>query len=360
MHFLLYYVLPFIFVLGILIFFHELGHFLLAKSFGVKVLKFSLGFGPKLASRRIGETEYLVSAVPLGGYVKMLGESTEDEDQALSAEEEARSFARQHVLKRIAIVAAGPAFNLILALLIFCSFYMAVGNQVMVPKVGEVRQGSPAEKAGLGKGDVVLSIEGRRIENWSQIKDAVQANGLKPLQVTVERGDRTFTANILPEEGEVKNVFGQEVKTPLIGIIASGEFKQVRLGPMDSVREGAGKTWEMIRLTLVTIVKLFERVIPLKTLGGPILIGQMTGQLAQENLSYLIPFMAVISVNLGILNLLPVPILDGGLIFFLLIELISGKPLSVKKRDWAQKVGLFILMLLMAVVMYNDVMRLIQ
>jgi regulator of sigma E protease len=360
MHFFLYYILPFVFVLGILIFFHELGHFLVAKSFGVKVLKFSLGFGPKVVGRRVGETDYLISAFPLGGYVKMLGENTEEEEQPLSAEEEKRAFHNQHVLKRIAIVAAGPAFNFLLALLIFCFFYMAYGTQVMIPEIGEVRQNSPADQGGLSKGDVILSIDGMPIEEWSEIKEAVQNNPAGPLSVTVRRGDGQFTTRIIPEEGEVKDLFGQESKAPLIGIVASGDFRQIHLGPIKSIQEGGRKTWEISKLTVITIVKLFERVVPIQTLGGPILIGQMTGELAQENLSYLIPFMAVISVNLAILNLLPVPILDGGMIFFLLIELIVGKPLSVKKRDWAQRVGLAILMLLMLVVMYNDVLRLLQ
>ena len=158
----------------------------------------------------------------------------------------------------------------------------------------------------------------------------------------------------------VKNIFGEEVKSALIGIVTAGEFKEVALGPIDSIRKGFGKTFEIIELTCLTVVKLFQRVIPLKSVGGPILIGQMTGQLAQENFSYLVPFMAVISINLGILNLLPIPILDGGFIVFLLAELLIGKPLSIKKRDLAQKVGLFLLITLMAVVIYNDVSRLLE
>jgi regulator of sigma E protease len=165
---------------------------------------------------------------------------------------------------------------------------------------------------------------------------------------------------VVPEASTVKNIFGEETQSALIGIVASGGFKNIELGPFDAIKAGFMKSWEITRLTCLVIVKLFQRVIPIKTVGGPILIGQMAGQLAQENLTYLIPFMAVISINLGILNLLPVPILDGGLIVFLLIELIIGKPLSIKKRDAAQKVGLFLLILLMAVVIYNDVARIFE
>jgi regulator of sigma E protease len=165
---------------------------------------------------------------------------------------------------------------------------------------------------------------------------------------------------VVPETSVVKNIFGEEIKSALIGIVASGKFRTIELGPLDAINEGFRKTWEIIELTCRTIVKLFQRVIPIKTLGGPILIGQMTGQLAKESLAYLIPFMAVISINLGILNLLPVPILDGGLIVFLLIELVIGKPLSIRKREAAQKIGLFLLIMLMAVVMYNDVVRILE
>ena len=358
MSFFLYYILPFILVLGILIFFHELGHFLVAKYFGVKVLKFSLGFGPKLVGKTVGETEYSIRYIPLGGFVKMLGES--DDDEPLTPEEVKRSFSNQHVLKRIAIAAAGPLFNLFLALFIFCIFYMVAGTQVMTPEVGQVTPDSPAYQAGLLKGDVVASIDGNPVESWSEIKDAVQDSAGKALEITVKRGESFLTFTVVPEASTVKNIFGEDTQSALIGIVASGGFKNIELGPLDAIKAGVMKSWEITRLTCLVIVKLFQRVIPIKTVGGPILIGQMAGQLAQENLTYLIPFMAVISINLGILNLLPVPILDGGLIVFLLIELIIGKPLSIKKRDAAQKVGLFLLILLMAVVIYNDVARIFE
>ena len=356
----LYYILPFVFVLGILIFFHELGHFLVAKHFGVKVLKFSLGFGPKLAGKRLGETEYLLSLIPLGGYVKMLGESDDDDMEPLTPEEEKRAFSNQHVLKRIAVVAAGPLFNLILALFMFCGFYMIAGDRVMTPQIGQVSEDTPAHKAGLLKGDIIISIQGKIIGTWSEVKDAIQGNTGKPIEITVKREDKLLIFSVVPEMSVVKNIFGEEVKAALIGIVTAGEFKEVALGPIDSIRKGFGKTFEIIELTCLTVVKLFQRVIPLKSVGGPILIGQMTGQLAQENFSYLVPFMAVISINLGILNLLPIPILDGGFIVFLLAELLIGKPLSIKKRDLAQKVGLFLLITLMAVVIYNDVSRLLE
>ncbi len=360
MNIFIYYILPFIFVLGILIFFHELGHFLVAKYFRVNVLKFSLGFGPKLVGKKIGETEYLISLIPLGGYVKMLGQNGDDEDEPLSPEEERGSFSNQHVLKRVGIVMAGPLFNLLLALLIFCSLYMVSGIQVMTPEIGQVRNDSPGHKAGLLKGDCIISIGGEIIETWSDIKNVVRRSAGDPLDITVRRDNRSLSLTVVPEEAVEKNIFGEDVKSALIGIVASGKSKKVALPPIGAIKEGFKKTWEITELTCLTIVKLLQRAIPIKTLGGPIMIGQMTGQLAQKDFSYLIPFMAVISINLGILNLLPVPILDGGLIVFLLIELLIGKPLSFKKRDLAQKVGLFLLFMLMAVTIFNDVARLLE
>jgi regulator of sigma E protease len=324
----------------------------------VKVLKFSLGFGYKLVGKQIGETEYMISTVPLGGYVKMLGEN--DDDEPIPPGEAERAFNNQHVIIRIAIVAAGPIFNLMLALFLFCSLYLFSGNHVMTSEIGQVRPGSPAEKAGLEKGDVILSVQGRAIESWSDIKEEVQDHAGKPLTITVQRVNEILSMIVRPEESVVKNIFGEDVKSALIGIVASGKFKKLELGPWQAVKEGFLKTWEIVELTCLTIVKLFQRVLPIKTLGGPILIGQMTGQLAQESFTYLLPFMAIISINLGILNLLPVPILDGGVIIFLLIELLSGKPISLRKRDLAQKVGLFLLIFLMVVVFYNDIARLLE
>ncbi|MBN2126604.1 MAG: RIP metalloprotease RseP [Deltaproteobacteria bacterium] len=359
MSFFFYYFLPFVVVLGILIFFHELGHFLLAKCFNVKVLKFSLGFGYKLLGKRFGETEYLISTVPLGGYVKMLGENDDDAEE-LTPEEEERSFSYQSALKRMAIVAAGPAFNLVLALFLFCGLYLFSGNQVMIPEIGQVRENSPAERAGLQKGDVILSVQGKAVQGWAEIKEIVQDNAGSPLELIIKRGEGHMGIRVVPEEAVEKNIFGEEVKSALIGIVASGRVQKVELGPWQAIKAGAERTWEVTTLTCLTIVKLVQRVVPVKTLGGPILIGQMTGQLAQESFLYLVPFMAVISINLCILNLLPVPILDGGLLVFLLIELVIGKPISIKKRDFAQKVGLFLLIFLMVVVFYNDITRLIE
>jgi regulator of sigma E protease len=360
-HLVQYYILPFVVVLGIMIFFHELGHFLVAKYFGVRVLKFALGFGPAVASKTVGETEYSIRYIPLGGFVKMLGEDIEDKDaEALTPEEEARAFDKQHPLKRMAIVVAGPVFNVVLALLMFCGIYVISGKDVITPEIGQVTDDSPAQRAGFIKGDIVASLNGIEIQSWTELKDIVRDKTGMPLSVVVKRDGKYMELTVVPEETTIKNEFGEDVKSSLIGIVASGSQGKIELAPGDAIIEGFRETYRWIELTVLVVVKLFQGVVSIKTLGGPILIGQMTGELAQENLGYLIPFMAIISINLGILNLFPIPILDGGLIVFLILELVIGKPMSIKKRELAQKVGLFLLILLMVVVFYNDVSRLIK
>jgi len=355
-----YYVLPFVIVLGILIFFHELGHFLAAKYFGVKVEKFSLGFGPKIFGKKIGETEYMISMIPLGGYVKLFGEEETDDNSQLPIEETEKSFSNQHVLKRIVIVAAGPVFNILLALILFIFFYMAAGAEVRVPEVGQVTPDSPAAHAGLKKGDIFVSINDKKIDTWEGLRQAVEHSKGSPLTCTIKRNHRFLKTVIVPQKSVIKNLFGEKVTSVIIGVVHSGKIKLVSLSPLSAIKMGVKRTWKITELTCLTVVKLVQRVIPLKTLGGPILIGQMTGQLAKENIIYLVPFMAVISINLGILNLLPIPVLDGGLIVFFLIELVTGKSLTVKLKERAQQVGIALLIMLMLVVFYNDIARILK
>ena len=229
----------------------------------------------------------------------------------------------------------------------------------MTAEVGQVRPDSPAYKAGIQKGDVIEYIDGKKINRWRDIRKFVEESPDRGLQMEIIRADRRILTVVFPEEETVTNIFGEEIKSPLIGIVASGRIRKVTLGPLQAIQEGGRKTWEVTALTVLTIVKLFQGVVPLKTLGGPIMIGQLTGEIARENLSYLLPFMAVISVNLAILNLLPVPVLDGGMILFLLIEIAIRKPISIRKREMAQKIGFFLLVLLMAIVFYNDLLRII-
>ncbi len=360
-HLFQYYILPFVMVLGIMIFFHELGHFLVAKYFGVKVLKFALGFGPVLVAKTIGETEYSIRYFPLGGFVKMLGEEIEDEEdenEDVSPEDEEKSFSNKHPLKRIAIVAAGPIFNLVLALFLYFGFFYISGDSIILPEIGQVSKDSPAQKSGFLKGDVITAINGTRIEEWSEVIVNVRDKAGISLTVTVIRNGKPIDLTVMPEEKVMKDEFGKEVKISQIGIV--GKQKHLELGLWQAMEKGFDQSLYITKLTFFVIGKLFHGDLSIKTLGGPILIGQMTGKIVKENIGYVIPFMAVISINLGILNLLPIPILDGGLIVFLLLELLIGKPLSIKTRELAFKVGLSLLILLMLIVTYNDISRLIK
>jgi len=229
----------------------------------------------------MGETEYLISTVPLGGYVKLLGEN-EEESEDLSPEEASRAFNHQHVLKRLAIVAAGPFFNLFLALFLFWGVYAISGNYVMTTEVGQVREDSPAARAGLLKGDVIVSVQGIQTGSWTEIKDLVKDSAGQGVTVTVQREGRLLSVTVVPEESVEKNLFGEDVKSALIGIVSAGKYRKVEMGPLEALKEGIRKTWEITTLTFLTVVKLFQGVVSIKTLGGPIMIGQLTGQVAQE------------------------------------------------------------------------------
>ncbi len=362
---LYYYLIPLIIVLGIMIFFHELGHFLAAKYFNVKVMKFALGFGPRIISKEIGETEYSIRYLPLGGFVKMLGEDDFGEEAVPVDEKDIkRAFNHQHPLKRIAIVAAGPVFNIILAFFLFFGLYITSGapqvtpEPVFTPEIGIVKEDSPAERAGLLKGDIIKTVDGIKIEKWTDIKRLIENKAGIPVRMTVERGEGLFSCTVTPEESVIQNESGEDVKAVLIGVISAGKVIYIKVGMVEAFKTALSDTWRWIRLTGLVVVKLFQGEVSIKTVGGPIMIGQMTGELVKEGVHYLIPFMAIISINLGILNLFPIPILDGGVILFLLFELILRKPVSLNKREIAQKIGLSLLLLLMIVVFYNDILRL--
>jgi regulator of sigma E protease len=355
---LFYYVIPFVIVLGFMVFIHEAGHFLIAKYFNVKVLKFSLGFGPKIAGRQVGETEYSVRYIPLGGFVKMLGENDDDEEsEKIAPEDERRAFNKQPAIKRIAIVAAGPVFNLILALVLFCGSYMISGDEIRTTEVGQVTENLPAFKAGIRQGDVITSVDGEAVKGWDDLRSIIQNKVGKTMSMAIKRQGQTINVTIVPEQTKTQNEFGETIESAQIGIVSAGKYEQIYYNPLQAIDQGFKATWKWIKLTCLVVVKLFEGVVSVKTLGGPLMIGQLTGELVQHNIGYLIPFVAIISINLGILNLFPIPILDGGLIFFLIVELIMGRPLSIKKRELAQKIGFSLLIALMVLVFYNDILR---
>jgi regulator of sigma E protease len=342
-------------VLGVLIFVHELGHFLVAKRMGVTVLRFSLGFGPRLFGFTRNGTEYCVSMIPLGGYVKMLGEDPQEE---LTQGDLTTAFSEQKVSKRLAIVLAGPLSNFVTAIVLFTFLFAFFGIPEQAPDVGSVNPGSPAEQAGLKPGDRVVSIDGQAIRTWEDLSGTIEKQGLHPLNFVVKRGDSEFTVTVKPQIDEAKNLFGETIKRPLIGITIPDTTIIRSVNPLAAGYYAVAHTWRLTELFFTMIVKLVERIVPLNALGGPILIAQMAGKQAQKGVLDLINFIAFISVNLAVLNLLPIPVLDGGHVFFFLIEAVLGRPLSMKKIEFAQKLGVVALFSLMVVVFYNDIMRL--
>ena len=346
----------FLLALGILIGFHELGHFLVAKISGVGVLTFSLGFGPKLLVKKVGETEYALSAFPLGGYVKMIGEEPGEE---VAETDVTRSFSHQGLGKRVAIVAAGPMFNLLLAIVVISFNLMFFGVPTLTTLVGDIRPGLPAGKAGIVKGDRIVSVDGQPITKWEELSGLIKDSGGTPLKLGIQRTNREIEITVQPMKSEGRNVFGEKNTYWAIGITADDSDMFVeRIPPWQAVGQGFYKTGEFSVLTLVVIYKMIVGDVSTDNLGGPILIAQMAGQQAQRGMGSFFFFVAILSVNLGVLNLLPIPVLDGGHLFFFLIEAVIGRPVEVKNRERAQQVGFFILILIMIYAFYNDIARL--
>ena len=350
-------VLALIVVLGVLIFFHELGHFLMARLFGVGVERFSLGFGPRLFGLQRGRTDYRVSAFPLGGYVKMVGENPDEE---ISEADIPESFTHKPVSRRIFIVAAGPTFNLLLAVLIFYGLYLTYGTLWLKPVIGQVSPDMPAQAAGLQPGDEVVQINGAAIKKWEELAALIDGSNGRELTLVINRGGDNLTLTAKPVLVDGQTIFGEPRKRSVLGIVASGDVVRERVGPLTALSMSLASTWDIIRLTAIGVAKMISGALSTKELGGPILIAQMAGQQAEEGLASFLSFMAFISINLAILNFLPIPVLDGGHLMFYTIEIIRRKPVSVKARERAQQFGMAALMALMVLVFYNDITRLFE
>jgi len=357
-----------IIVLGVLIFFHEFGHFLLARLCGVGVERFSLGFGPRLFGFTAGRTDYRVSAIPLGGYVKMVGEDPEEEVDAADA---AVSFTHKPVWQRILIVAAGPVFNFLLAVLIFFGLFWAHGQTHLKPVIGEISPDMPAATAGLQVGDQIKAINGTPLQTWSQMARMIENCDGRPLAVAIQRRDQLVTFTIEPRLVDSRTIFneptqrymlgispaGALLRDPVLGLVSLDETIHQPLGLVSALNASIGQTAEIIRLTGVGVAKIIAGSVSTKEIGGPILIAQMAGQQAAHGASSLLAFIAFISINLAILNLLPIPVLDGGHLMFFFIEAVRRQPVTLKTRETAQQIGLFVLIFLMILAFYNDIMR---
>ncbi|OIQ51303.1 Metalloprotease MmpA [Pseudodesulfovibrio hydrargyri] len=347
-------IIAIVLVLGGLIFFHELGHFVVARVFGMGVKAFSLGFGPKLVGFTSGKTDYKISLIPLGGYVALAGEQGEEETDFADD----KLFSHRPAWQRLCVVAAGPLFNFLLAFLIYWFLVMAQGQAVILPLVGGVLPDSPAAAAGFAKGDMVEAIDGAPIDSWTRMVETIRAADGRSLQVAVDRAGAKLTLTVTPHVSTFKNLFGEDVTVPMVGINQAG---QVRYEPIEGIGAltALQHTWAMSEVVVKGFLSIIERLIPVESVGGPIMLAQMVHESAQNGLYALLGMMAIISINLAIINLLPIPVLDGGHILFFALEIVFRRPLNDRWKAMSMRVGLLILLLLMSLAIFNDVRRLL-
>jgi len=347
-----------ILVLGGLIFFHELGHFLVARMLGIGVKAFALGFGPKIWSHQSGMTEYRLCALPLGGYVMLAGESPDNPEEPEFPKE--LLFSLRPVWQRMCVVAAGPIFNFILAWGIYWALFASQGQMGLAPTIGQVLPESPAASAGIQAGDNVLTVNGRAVTFWEDLTELVQGSEGKALNLEIKRGKEHVTLSVTPELRERKNVFGETVQSPMLGIVAAREIVTLELDAAQSLKLSGKETWRAIVNMVTALVKMIERVVPADSIGGPILIVQLINREAQEGIIGVLALAAALSANLGFVNLLPIPVLDGGHLALFSLEAITRKPLSIRARNAAMRLGIAMLAALMLFATYNDLRRLFK
>jgi regulator of sigma E protease len=362
------YLVPFLFVLTIVVFFHELGHFLVARWCGIKVLVFSIGFGPEIVGFYDRyDTRWKIAAVPLGGYVKFFGDdnaaSVPDHAAAagMSEAEKQDSFIHKPVGSRSAVVAAGPIANFILAIAIFAGIFMTIGKQTTSARVDAVQAGSAALSAGFKPGDLVLAINGDKIDSFSEMQRVVSVRAGEPLNVEIDRDGVHVMLKAVPELKEIKDNFGNVHRLGVLGIsrsMAPGDIKTQKVGPLSAVVMGAQETWFVVDRTLSYIGGVFTGREAADQLGGPIRIAQVSGQVATAGFVALIHLTAVLSVSIGLLNLFPIPLLDGGHLLFYGIEAARGRPLSERAQEVGFRIGLAIVVMLMIFATFNDILHL--
>ncbi|MEC9342601.1 MAG: RIP metalloprotease RseP [Pseudomonadota bacterium] len=365
---LLSYAIPFLIVLTIVVFFHELGHFLVARWNGVRVEAFSVGFGPELwgFNDRKG-TRWRVSAIPLGGYVKFFGDANEASApgmalaNSMSEADRAVSFVHKPVASRAAIVAAGPIANFILAIVIFAFSFMLLGRVVTDPVITSVQAESPAEQAGFAAGDLVRSIDGIDIQSFTDIPRLIAPNPGRELVFVVERAGEELTIPITPRLEERTDRFGNKQKIGFVGMAndsSEANLRVVRSGPVEAVVEAVKETWFIISRTFAYLGDIITGRQSADQLGGPLRIAKVSGDVATLGPGALINLAALLSVSIGLLNLFPVPLLDGGHLVFYAIEAIRGRPLSDNAQEIGFRIGFVIVMMLMVFATWNDVTQL--
>jgi regulator of sigma E protease len=362
------YVVPFLFVLTIVVFFHELGHFLVARRCGVRVLVFSVGFGPELVgfNDRHG-TRWKISAIPLGGYVKFFGDdnAASAPDQAAVAamgpQERQESFFHQPIGSRAAVVAAGPIANFILAIAIFATIFTLYGKQTTTARVDAVQPDSPAAAAGLRPGYVVLSIDGQKVGSFSDMQRIVSANAGRTLEFKLDRGGAPLTIMATPALREGKDGFGNKYCHAVLGVSRSmtpEDVKTDKVNPLSAVWLGVLETWFVVERTFSYLSGVIVGRECADQLGGPIRIAQISGQVATISFTALMHLTAMLSVSIGLLNLFPVPLLDGGHLLFYGIEAVRGRPLSERAQEMGFRIGLAIVVMLMIFATFNDILHL--
>lgn len=358
------YIIPFIVVLSLLVFVHEMGHYLAGRWSGIRVLAFSVGFGPELAgfTDRHG-TRWKLSAIPLGGYVRFYG----DEDAAsrpdfdgvaeMSPEERETTMAGAKLWKRAVTVAAGPIANFILAIVIFAAVFGINGKPVADPVVAETRPGSAAEQAGVLPGDVLLALDGKHVATFDDVRRYVSMRPDMPIVVTVRRDNAELDLSMVPQRTEITDQFGNKMEVGLIGIVTSqerGNFRVEPLSPVEAVGEGARQTWHIVTGTFDYLYNLVTGRMNADQLGGPVRIAKMSGEVATLGFTAYLTWAAMLSVSIGLLNLMPVPVLDGGHLVFYAIEAVRGRPVGPGAQEIAFRIGLVMILSLMVFSTWND------
>ncbi|MDM9643990.1 MULTISPECIES: RIP metalloprotease RseP [unclassified Rhizobium] len=367
--FLTGYIVPFVLVLSLLVFVHEMGHYLVGRWSGIRILAFSVGFGPELLgfTDKHG-TRWKLSLIPLGGYVRFFGDedasSKPDEGKLaqMSDEERARSFAGAKLWKRAATVAAGPIANFILAIAIFTVLFSIYGRSVADPVVAEVKPGSVAATAGVVPGDLLIAIDGSKVQTFDDVRRYVSIRPMQKIVVTIERNGEKIDVPMVPERTEMTDQFGNKIEIGLIGIVTNqdvGHFRQQTYTPLEALHEGTLQTWHIVTGTFKYIGNLVSGYMKPDQLGGPIRVAQASGQMATLGVAALLQLAAVLSVSIGLLNLMPVPVLDGGHLMFYAIEAVRGKPLGSSAQEVAFRIGLAMVLSLMVFATWNDISALI-
>ena len=335
---------------------HEFGHFLAAKMVGVKVRRFSLGFGPALLEKKMGETEFVVSLLPLGGYLELLGEDPAEE---VSGEDEAQSFRHQPIRNRLLITLAGAFSNVMLAIALMAGVYWS-GISVLAPEIGTVSKGSPADKAGLRPGDTITEIKEIRVRIYEDAIRVIQENPDASLPMKLKRADKVILTHVIPDNRIGYDALKRPSDTGYLGVSPKGTRTLYRENIVGALKKAVRKAWEMTSLVFAAFVMLLKGQLPLTDLGGPIMIVKTASQQINIGLQNFIFMIAFLSVNIGVFNLIPFPALDGGFMIFLLLEFLMGKPLRPKTMLLIQRLGVSSLVILVVFVVYNDLIKMVR